>query len=414
MNRFAHSCGVVLTVAAIGTFGFTAAAPAQRATTFEDARNQMVDTEIVDAGVKDPRVIQALRAAPRHEFVPPDQRRYAYFDMALPIGNQQTISAPFVVAYMTEQIDPKPDDSVLEIGTGSGYQAAVLSPLVKDVYTIEIVEPLGRRAAQVLRKLKYDNVHCKIGDGYQGWPEHAPFDKIIVTCSPEAIPPALADQLKEGGRMVIPIGQRYQQTLLLVTKKDGELVRERLLPILFVPMTGTAESERKVQPDPAHPALENGDFEQSIADEPTRPAGWHYQRQLERVEAADAPSGGHVARFANDERGRSARALQGLAIDGRKVPRILISMRVRGRDIRPGPLAYQVAGLAITFYDANRQPLGEDQIGPWQGTFAWRREARVIPVPPAAREAMVRIGLFGATGQLEIDQLELKPAPGRP
>ncbi len=151
-----------------------------------------------------------MRDTPRHEFVPRDQQKNAYFDMSLPIGDEQTISGPFVVAYMTEQLDPQPADKVLEIGTGSGYQAAVLSPLVKDVYTIEIVEPLGKRAEPTLKRLKYDNVHVKIGDGYQGWPEHAPFDKIIVTCSPEKVPQPLVDELKEGGRMIVPVGERYR------------------------------------------------------------------------------------------------------------------------------------------------------------------------------------------------------------
>ena len=148
--------------------------------------------------------------------------------MALPIGEGQTISPPFIVAYMTEALDPQPSDNVLEIGTGSGYQAAVLAKLVRDVYTIEIVDPLGHKAAKTLERLHYDNVHVKVGDGYQGWPEHAPFDKIIVTCSPEKAPPALVEQLKEGGRMVIPVGERYQQTLYLMKKIDGKMVSEKL------------------------------------------------------------------------------------------------------------------------------------------------------------------------------------------
>lgn len=204
-----------------------AAAPALQAQTsqfWERLRNRMVDEEIVAAGVTNPRVIRAVRMVPRHEHVPTSQRRYSYLDMALPIGNAQTISPPFVVAFMTEAIDPQPEDKVLEIGTGSGYQAAILSHLVKEVYTIEIVEPLGKQAAKVLEK--YPNVHAKIGDGYQGWPEHAPFDKIIVTCSPEDVPPKLIEQLKEGGRMIVPVGQRYQQNLYLFRKQGGKLTRE--------------------------------------------------------------------------------------------------------------------------------------------------------------------------------------------
>ena len=175
-----------------------AEAMAQSRAAFDAARNKMVDDEIVAAGVKNPRVIQAMRNTPRHEFVSLNQRKNAYFDMALPIGEGQTISPPFVVAYMTETIDPQPGDNVLEIGTGSGYQAAVLAKLVREVYTIEIVDTLGHKAEKTLERLHYDNVHVKVGDGYQGWPEHAPFDKIIVTCSPEKVPPALGRATQRG------------------------------------------------------------------------------------------------------------------------------------------------------------------------------------------------------------------------
>ncbi|MFN7628600.1 MAG: protein-L-isoaspartate O-methyltransferase, partial [Pirellula sp.] len=151
-------------------------------------------------------------------------------DIAIAIGESQTISSPYIVALMTEALQPKPTDKVLEIGTGSGYQAAVLSPLVKDVYTIEIVEDLGERTTALLDELGYSNVHCLIGDGFKGWKEHAPFDKIIVTCSPANVPEPLREQLKEGGLMVIPVGERYQQMLYLMRKKDGKLEKEALTP----------------------------------------------------------------------------------------------------------------------------------------------------------------------------------------
>ena len=376
---------------------------------FDAARNKMVDQEIAGAGVKNPRVVEAMRRTPRHEFVPVNERKYAYLDMALPIGEGQTISPPFVVAYMTEALDPKPEDKVLEIGTGSGYQAAILSPLVREVYTIEIVEPLGRKAAKALQRLRYENVHVKIGDGYQGWPEHAPFDKIIVTCSPENVPPALANQLKEGGRMIIPMGERYQQTLYLLKKINGKLETEALKPTLFVPMTGKAESQRKVLPDPTKPTIENGDFELTAGDQPEA-AGWHYQRQMKIVSDKEAPQGGHYAAFSNAEPGRGSQALQGLAVDGRKVKALDVSLYVRGRNIRRGQNAEELPSLVVVFYDENRAIAGQGIVGPWTGTFGWQPESRRIEVPPKAREAIIRIGLFGAVGELSLDDIELKAA----
>lgn len=389
--------------------------PAGDSPALRAARNRMVDDEIVAAGVKDPRVVQAMRDTPRHEFVSGPQRRWAYFDMSLPIGHRQTISPPFIVAYMTEQLRPQATDRVLEIGTGSGYQAAVLSPLVRDVYTIEIVGELGRKAAKRLKRLGYKNVHAKVGDGYLGWPEHAPFDKIIVTCSPEHVPRALFDQLADEGQMLIPVGQRYQQTLYRLTKREGRLERQKLLPMLFVPMTGEAEDRRRVRPDPANPQVVNGSFEEfidaTVVDgKPGKPRGWHYQRQLQVVRAPlDSPLGDHYARFSNEQPGRACRALQGFAVDGRKVRRLAVSLSVRGKNIRPGQNRNELPVLAVSFYDRNRDQLGQRYLGPWRGTFDWQREAALFDVPRQAREAIMRIGLFGATGELWVDHVEMKP-----
>ncbi len=386
-----------------------ATGPAQTRQSFEHARNRMVDEEIVAAGVTNPQVIEAMRLVPRHEFVPLASRQLAYLDMALPIGAGQTISPPFVVAYMTEALDPQPADRVLEIGTGSGYQAAVLSPLVSEVYTIEIVPSLGRNAARTLRRLRYDNVFCKIGDGFLGLPEHAPFDKIIVTCSPERVPAPLVEQLREGGRMVIPVGRRYQQTLYVFTKQDGKLASEALQPTLFVPMTGQAEAYRRVQPDPANPAIVNGGFEELMGDPPSA-AGWHYQRQLEIIESDEAVEGRWYARFENTIAGRGSQAVQGLAVDGRRVRALELAFAVRGRDLRPGQTRTQAPLVAITFYDGNRATVGRHAVGPWRGTFDWQRERARIPVPPRAREAIIHVGLLGGTGQLDLDDLQLRAA----
>jgi protein-L-isoaspartate(D-aspartate) O-methyltransferase len=367
----------------------------------------MVDEEIVAAGVENKRVIEAMRTTPRHEFVSVTQRKHAYLDMSLPIGASQTISPPFVVAAMTEAIDPRPGDKVLEIGTGSGYQAAVLSGLVREVYTIEIVASLGRKAARTLKRLRYDNVHVRVGDGYQGWPEEAPFDKIIVTCSPESVPPALIAQLKEGGRMVIPTGERYQQTMYLLKKTDGRMVSEALRPTLFVPMTGRAEEDRRVLPDPFNPTVLNGDFEQPAGD-PPMPAGWHYLRQLELVSDGGTPDGKSYVTFHNSDPGRGSHALQGFAIDGRKVRELKISLQVRGRDVRPGQDSRQLPALVVTFYDERRATHGHGMLGPWRGTFPWQLEAGRITVPARAREAILRIGLFGAVGEISFDDVQLK------
>jgi protein-L-isoaspartate(D-aspartate) O-methyltransferase len=207
------------------------------------ARLRMVERHLVERGIKNPRVLDAFRTVPRHRFLAPKTQRLAYDDESIPIGEGQTITPPYDVAFMTEVLDPKPTDKVYEVGTGSGYQSAILSRLVKDVYSIEIHRPLGERAAAVHKSLGYTNIHTKIGDGYGGWPEAAPFDAIIVTCAPQKIPQPLIDQLKEGGRMVIPLGDRFNQTVHLIVKRDGKLIDKELKPTLFVPMTGRALEE---------------------------------------------------------------------------------------------------------------------------------------------------------------------------
>ena len=265
-------------------FALQVASAVSAADPFQAARDRLVDKRIATAGVMNSKVLDSIRSTPRHEFVPKSQWPRAYFDMALPIGNSQTISSPFIVALMTEAIEPQSTDKVLEIGTGSGYQAAVLSPLVEHVYTIEIVRELGERAGETLARLDYGNVSTRVGDGFLGWPDQAPFDKIIVTCSPESVPKPLVEQLKEGGVMVIPVGQRYQQTLFRMIKRDGKLVREALRPTLFVPMTGTAEEGRKVLPDPANPIAVNGSFETPPSKDEASlldfVPGWYYGRQV--------------------------------------------------------------------------------------------------------------------------------------
>ncbi len=207
-------------------------------------RERMVEFQIASRDVKDERVLAAMRRVPRHAFVPDELSRQAYDDGPLPIGHGQTISQPYIVGFMSAALELSGDERVLEIGTGSGYQAAVLAELARDVYTIEIVPELGRQAEQRLRELGYENVHVRIGDGYLGWPEAAPFDAILVTAAPDHVPQPLIDQVKVGGRMILPVGEERQELVLLRRTESG-LERDHVLPVRFVPMTGIAEERGK-------------------------------------------------------------------------------------------------------------------------------------------------------------------------
>mgnify|MGYP003869409261 CR=1 FL=1 len=206
---------------------------------YASARRKMVEHQLAGFGrdITNRRVLEVMGLVPRHEFVPANVVKEAYEDYPLPIGHGQTISQPYIVAFMTQALDPQPNHRVLEIGTGSGYQAAVLSPLVKEVFTIEIIEPLARQAEATLKRLGYTNVMVKAGDGYLGWPEQAPFDAIIVTCAPEKVPEPLVRQLKDGGRMIIPVGPLHAQELYLLVKEKNSVRQQAVLPVRFVPMT---------------------------------------------------------------------------------------------------------------------------------------------------------------------------------
>lgn len=199
-------------------------------------REQMVRKQLRQRGISDEQVLSAFRKVNRHLFVPDNYQDLAYSDQPLPIGYDQTISQPYIVAFMTEALELKDTDRVLEVGTGSGYQAAILAEICREVYTVEIISALGESARELLQDLGYANVHVKIGDGYAGWAAHAPYDAIIVTCSPTHVPQPLKEQLAEGGCMIIPVGKKYAQELVRLRKKEGELVEESVLPVRFVPM----------------------------------------------------------------------------------------------------------------------------------------------------------------------------------
>jgi len=237
ISRYAYMIMGILLCVVVAGLGCQGGSPTQTES-FENARKRMVEKQVIARGIKDERVINAMLKVPRHEFVPPKYSHYSYRDTPLPIGYDQTISQPYMVALMTSEMNLNSADKVLEIGTGSGYQAAVLSEIVAEVYTVEIVKPLGEAARSRLDSLGYDNVHVKIGDGYEGWEEHAPFDRIIVTCAPTEIPQPLVDQLKEGGIMLIPVGNAGFQYLYRVKKYMGEAETEKVIPVSFVPLTG--------------------------------------------------------------------------------------------------------------------------------------------------------------------------------
>jgi protein-L-isoaspartate(D-aspartate) O-methyltransferase len=217
-------------------------APAEEDGRYAELREQMVREQIAARGIGDERLLAAMRAVPRHELMPDDVRRHAYADYPVPIGEMQTISQPYIVAYMTEKLELSGDERVLEIGTGSGYQAAVLAELAAEVYTIEIVKPLAERAAADLKKLGYENIHTRYGDGYRGWPEKAPFDAIIVTAAPGRVPEPLVEQLAVGGRMIVPVGAARQE-LILITRDEKGVHRQRLIGVRFVPMPGEVLEE---------------------------------------------------------------------------------------------------------------------------------------------------------------------------
>ena len=204
---------------------------------YDRLRERMVKDQIVARGIEDPQVIRAIAKVPRHRFVSSRFKPFAYGDYPLSIGEGQTISQPYIVAFMTEALELTKNDKVLEIGTGSGYQAAILAELAKEIYSIEIIPELGENAQEILKELGYENIQVKIGDGYKGWPEIAPFDAIIVTCAPEKIPGALIEQLKEGGRMIIPVGEEGSvQRLYKVIKEDGQIKTRAEMDVRFVPM----------------------------------------------------------------------------------------------------------------------------------------------------------------------------------
>ncbi|MBI2478864.1 MAG: protein-L-isoaspartate(D-aspartate) O-methyltransferase, partial [Planctomycetia bacterium] len=255
-----------------------------------------------------------------------------------------------------------------------------------------------------LRKLGYGNVHVRVGDGFQGWPEHAPFDKIVVTCSPETIPQPLVDQLKEGGKLLIPLGKRYQQSLCLITKRAGKLERQVLESTFFVPMTGHAEEVRSEKQDDGVPVLANGSFEILTAGK--TPANWYYLRQSQIVSDTKSPHETRYLKLSNATPGRAAQVLQATGLDGRRFNEIELSLAVRANDVTL-PEDDSFSGIDIRFYDEQRNQVGSAKFGPWHGKAPWAEYSTLFLIPADTRLLMISVGLFGATGELDIDNIRL-------
>jgi protein-L-isoaspartate(D-aspartate) O-methyltransferase len=247
-------------------------------------------------------------------------------------------------------------------------------------------------------------VQVRTGDGYLGWKEAAPFDGIIVACSPERVPPPLIDQLREGGRIVIPLGAGYEQMIYVLTKTNGMMLRESVASTVFVPMSGRAEREREKPRSPTAPTLNNPSFE-SVLGGSLRPTGWYHQRQIRAMPAGGVPDGGRFALFENRSPGRTAETSQAIGLDGRRCRGLVISGWVKGDGIARGPGERERASIVLAFYNARREMIGAVATGDWEGTFGWRGFEETVEVPTAAREAVLRIGLCGATGSLSVDGL---------
>jgi protein-L-isoaspartate(D-aspartate) O-methyltransferase len=394
---------------------FNALLDAQESTSeavYAERRIKLIENVLKPGGIRDSAVLEASLNTRRHEFVPENVREQAYLDRALPIGEHQTISSPFIVALMTEILQPKKTDKVLEIGTGSGYQAAMLSPLVQHVYSIEIIEELQNRTTELLKRLGYTNITTKTGDGYLGWAEHAPFDKIIVTCSPDKIPKPLIEQLADGGLMVIPVGERYQQMLRRYRKVGKELVIEYARPTQFVPMLGVAESQRRDKVDGSRPQIVNGDFEEPASGDFV--PGWYYEFGIKLISDPTAPRGGKVARFTSDKPSQPSMLLQVLPLDGEQVRRVSLSGSVKTENVRLSSNWDEQPFIVLQFLDENRNHIGYQWLGPFVGDTPWKSVQREVPIPRECREAIVMIGLFGAVGQASFDGLEIEVLPNKP
>lgn len=375
--------------------------------TLAEARRLMVAEEIEAQGIENERLLAAMREVPREQFLPLNKRHLAYLNVAVTYGEGQVVLPPLVTAHSIEQLDPQKTDKVLVVGTGSGYSSAVLSRLAREVYSVEINPEIAKEAEETLRHLKYTNVKIRSGDGFEGWKEHAPYQRIIVECSPESVPRPLVDQLVEGGTLLIPVGDEFDQTMHRCKKENGQLVTLSLWPTLLLPMKGKAEELRSQSEMPREPSLLNGGFEELVEGTTDLPNNWFYVRQGRVVDDPLCPEGKRALQLVNTTPGAAAVALQAFPVDGKKIAELSLSFRIRGIDVRPGQNRGQLPRVEIRFFDEKRRFVGGDWTGGWNMTFDWVKKERLFAVPRQAKFAVIRISLGGGTGEIRFDNLKL-------
>lgn len=393
---------------AIGSIAQAPALHAQsNAQNIANARRRMVAEEIQPHGIQDARLLDAMREVPREQFLPLNKRSVAYLNIAITFGEGHVMLPPLVTAHMIEQLEPKYSDKVLVVGTGTGYSSALLSRITNKVYTVEIDRATAATAEETFKRVKYDNISLKVGDGFEGWKEHAPFQKIIVECSPENVPQPLLEQLDEGGLLLIPIGVDFDQTMHLYKKVNGELSSISAWPTLLVPMKGRAEELKSSSDQPRVPAINNGGFEELLEGTKDVPVGWSYLRQGRVIEDNLSPEGKRCLQFTNETPGNAAMALQAFPVDGKTTSEITLSFRVMGKEIRPGQTRQQLPRVEVTFFDEKRRPVGGDWVGGWYMNFDWVKKDRRFTVPRLAKFAIVQLTMEGATGEIRFDDIRL-------
>ena len=373
-----------------------------------EARRLMVQEEIAAQGIENERLLEAMREVPREQFIPLYKRNLAYLNLAVTYGDGQVILPPLVTAHLIEQLDPQKNDKVLVIGAGSGYSSALLSRMCREVYAVEIDRNVAATAEETLNRLKYTNVKLRVGDGFEGWQEHAPYQRIIVECSPDSVPKPLVEQLAEGGVLLVPVGTEFDQTMHLCKKVNGELTTVSLWPTLLLPMKGKAEEFRSQSEKLRTPSILNGGFEEIVPKTTDVPASWAYVRQGRVITDSTCPEGKYSLSFINVTPVVAATALQAFPVDGKSISELTLACKIWGKEIRPGQNRQELPRVEVRFFDEKRRFVGGEWMGGWNMTFNWLPKEHVFSVPRTAKFALLRIGLGGATGEIRFDDFRLE------